>query len=108
MIHPLVVYSIYSEIHGLESLGKLIRATCSPGFPVLPPEALLRFCCLHILHGRADTGGMALAPAHEPQGYPATAGGAKAMWTKLRTGAMRLPHYTTPAGGDSAGNPHRL
>ena len=37
MIHPLVVYSIYSEIHGLESLGKLIRATCSPGSTVLPP-----------------------------------------------------------------------
>ena len=76
MIHPLVVYSIYSEIHGLESLGKLIRATCSPGSTVLPPpEALLRFCCLHILHGRANTGSIAPAPTCEPQGYPTTVGG---------------------------------
>ena len=75
MIHPLVVYSIYLEIHGLESLGKLIRATCSPGSTVLPPEALLRFCCLHILHGRANTGSIALVPTHEPHGYPATVGG---------------------------------
>ena len=75
MIHPLVVYSIYLEIHGLESLGKLIRATCSPGSTVLPPEALLRFCCLHILHGRADTGSIALAPTHEPQGYHPAVGG---------------------------------
>ena len=75
MIHPLVVYSIYSENHGLESLGKLIRATCFPGSIVLPPEALLPFCCLPILHGRADTGSIAPAPTCEPQGYPATVGG---------------------------------
>lgn len=31
------VYSIYLEIHGLESQGKLIRATCSPGSTIFAP-----------------------------------------------------------------------
>ena len=75
MIHPPVVYSIYSENHGLESLGKLIRATCSPGSTVLPPEALLHFCCLHILHGRANTGGMALSPTPNRRDTPRPKGG---------------------------------